>query len=442
MGPVRVVAQSAAPSPTPAPTRIQTPDLAFAEALQRALAAWSSENDAGGLILSIVPAEPASDSLLDDARSGARRFSGSFVPSWLIPDLVRDDFILPAPAPSQPLPASIAQLRSFGGEWYATDLDHDCDLLFYRRDVLERHDLDPADTWETLLDQVTELGIGLPITQSQQVVDHFASMAASFVLIPDPAAPFWFDSLEMTPAISSDSHRQALELWHALGRSMPGTLRSGSTGALWQALIDGSLTYLIASADFLPFALERGVDPSVLGVSPLPGVARANGSVQRAGNVTGASWGGVTMSSAGDRAKANVSGFLASLASNDTQQSFWTDQTTGIVPAPTSDADVTKMTAALTSAGWPDRLSSAWLGALHQTFTNPVQLPALRIAETRRYLRALEARIVPFLTTDDTTAAEALAAAASDWTAINEAIGVDTQRDLFQRSLEPPPGFA
>ncbi len=445
LGPGSVRAQSAAPSPTPTPIRIQTPDLAFADALNQALDNWSVANDAADLILSIVPAEPASDSLLNDARSGARRFSGSFAPNWLMSDLVRDEFILPAAAPPEALPASIAQLRSFGGEWYATDLDHDCDLLFYRLDLLDRSGIEPADTWETLLDQVSELtargngGIGLPMNHAQQLVDHFASMAASFVLVPDSATSFWFDPTEMTPSIASVDHQQALELWRNLGRTMPESLHSGSTGDLSRALADGSVVYLVASADFFPFALDQGMDLNLLGVSPLPGAIGSDGSVQRAGNVTGACWGGVTMSSTGDRARTEVSGFLASLANPDAQELLWRERTTGIVPAPASEPDVKSMTAVLADVGWPEHLSSAWLGALHQTFTNPLQLPALRIAETRRYLRALEDRIVRFLASDETSAADSLVAAASDWTAINEAIGVETQRDLYTRSLMPPP---
>jgi hypothetical protein len=96
------------------------------------------------------------------------------------------------------------------------------------------------------------------------------------------------------------------------------------------------------------------------------------------------------------------------------------------------------MLSALSDAGWPESPTSAWLTALYETVTNPVQLPALRIAETRRYLQALEDRIVPFLASDDDAAAT-LAVAAADWTAINEAIGIETQRDLYGRSLMPAP---
>jgi hypothetical protein len=145
------------------------------------------------------------------------------------------------------------------------------------------------------------------------------------------------------------------------------------------------------------------------------------------------------MSSTGDRARTEVTDFLTSLAGAVELRSLWTDRTTGVLPAPATSSDAAEMTDALVAAGWPDQISSAWLTALHATFTNPIQLPALRIAETQRYLLALESRIVSFLTSDAGSAAETLDAAAADWTEINSAIGVETQRDLFEQSLMPPP---
>jgi ABC-type glycerol-3-phosphate transport system substrate-binding protein len=340
---------------------------------------------------------------------------------------------------------AIAQLRSFGGEWFATDLDHDCDLLYFRQDLLEQNGLEPAETWPSLLDQVQELtargqpGIGLPVTHSQQVIDHFVAMAAAFALGSNPTASFWFDLDTMVPAIASDDHRQALDLWRALGQTMSPELHAGSTGDLWQALIDGRVSYLVASADVLPFALERGLDPGALGIAALPGVTGASGSMQRVGNVGGPSWGGVTMSSTGDRARTEATAFLTSLAAPDIQRVFWSDRSTGITPAPASKSDIATMGVTLTDAGWPEQPAADWLTALHATFSNPRQLPALRIAETRRYLQAMEDRIVPFLASDDDSAAETLAAVAADWTAINEAIGTDTQHDLYLRSLMPAP---
>ncbi|HET9658974.1 MAG TPA: hypothetical protein VFP05_01485, partial [Thermomicrobiales bacterium] len=212
--PTGIHAQSADPSPTPIPIRIQTPDLAFADALKGSLVRWSDANAIDDLRLSIVPAEPASDSLLNDARKGIERFSGAFVPNWTIPDLVRDHFILPAPPTLAPLPLAIAQLRSFGGGWFATDLDHDCDLLYFRQDQLDSAAFEPAETWNRLLEQAEEFGdlgmggVGIPTTHAQQVVDHFTAMAASVVLGSDPPSPFWFEPDSMAPAIASADHQR------------------------------------------------------------------------------------------------------------------------------------------------------------------------------------------------------------------------------------------
>jgi multiple sugar transport system substrate-binding protein len=436
-------AQTAAPTPVPA--RIQTPDLAFVGALQSALTTYGPVNGAFGLRLSIVPAEPASDQLLNDARSGARSFSGALVPNWLIPDLVRDDFILPVDPPPAPLPPAIARLRSFGGDWVSTDLDHDCDLLFYRRDLLDDALLKIPLTWDELERQAAFFageiggGIALPQTHTQQVVDHFAPMAASFVIDGSNQAAFWFDPETMDPMIASPAHQQALDTWQRLAQTTPAPVRGGSTGDLWHALLDGSVAFLIASTDFLPFALERGVDQSVIGAAALPGRSSDSGEIITVGNAAGASWGGVVMRASS--AAAEVAPFLSYLATPDVQRTLWSDPSTGITPDVAAGA-APAIAQTLETAGWPSELAESWTQAIESTLSNPFQLPPLRIAETRRYLQALEDRVIPFLASEATTSEGTLALAADDWRVINEAIGIGVQHDLYGRSLAPPPAVA
>lgn len=430
-----------AAQPSPSPIRIQTPDLAFADPLRQILASWATVSDTSSLVLSIVPAEPATDSLLRDARSASAQFAAAFVPVWSISDLVRDGFIAPVSPPPQPVWPALAQLRSFGGEWVASDLDHDCDLLYYRVDLLERYGLPVAQTWEELQEQATLLselmtgGIALPRSHAQQVVDHFTSMSAAFVIPGSDPGHFWFDPDTMQPSIASTPHVHALDVWRDLARTTPDTLRTGSTAALWEAFIGGSVAYLIASADFLPYAIERRVESDAIGVAQLPGNRSAGDTVQHVGNTTGASWGGVLMRAAGEQALSEVQAFFDHLALPNTQATLTADRSSGITAPPADSSQLDRFSA----TGWPAQSTSAWIDAINHTLTNPMQLPPLRVAETRRYLQALEAHIVPFLQSDHGDAAETLAAAANDWQQINAAIGVDTQRSLYEQSLMPPP---
>jgi ABC-type glycerol-3-phosphate transport system substrate-binding protein len=420
-------AQDAAP--TPIPIRVQTPDLAFVDALETQLSVFQASHGNHGLLLSIVPAEPASDSLLNDLRLNGRRFSGAFVPCWSIPDLVRDDFIAPASPPPAPLPPAIAQLRSYGGEWVATDFDHDCDLLYIRLDMLERAASSIPDTWDDLLGVLdsTELRIALPRTDAAQVVDHVIAMAASYV----GEQPFWFHPDSMQPALTSDAHRRALSGWKALAQY---AVDAVSTGDLWQSFVDGRAAFLVGSADAFQYFLDAALDPAVIGVSRLPGVRLNDGQVRNVGNTTGANWGGVAI--AGLAGAELATEFLGSLAAPDAQNALWTDRQSGVIPA-VVDAAASLETAVV--SGWPNEPTASWLTALWETQNDPLQLEPLRIAETVRYLQALELRIVAFLEGDVATAAEALELAEGDWNAINEAIDIEIQRDLFVRSMMPPP---
>jgi hypothetical protein len=420
-------AQDAAP--TPVTIRIQTPDLAFVDALQRQLTHYQSTNDADALLFSIVPAEPAADSLLNDLRLNGRRFAGAFVPYWLIPDLVRDGFIEPATPPPVPLPPAIAALRSFGGEWFATDCDHDCDLLYTRIDLLEQTGAAQPETWDQLREvlESTGLRIALPRTHSARVVDHFAAMAASYA----GEDPFWFDPETMEPAIASLAHQTALEAWNDLQTF---AVDATSTGDLWQSFVNGDAAFLIASADAYSYFQLANLDSGVMAINRLPGYRLEDGDTRYAGNVVGTNWGGVTLT--GRDGAGAAAGFFDDLALPDVQTSLWTDLQTGINPAIVDPEEA--LESALT-AGWPEKPTDQWVEAISETMNDALQLVPLRIAETQRYLQALEARLIAFLTGSIPTSAEALELAAEDWRAINQAIDVDIQRELFARSLMPTP---
>lgn len=413
------------------PVRIQTPDLAFVDALQQQLTTFQSTGKGEDLLLSIVPAEPAVDGLLTDIRTNAGRFSGAFVPYWAIPDLVRENALERANPPPSELPAPMSRLRSFGGEWVATDLDHNCDLLFFRRDLLAQSDASVPDHWAEFIVMLdaTDLAIALPRTHAAQVVDHVVAMAASYV----GDAPMWFDPATFDPVIASEPHQRALQDWQALSVH---AVDAQSTGDLWQAFAEGSAAFLIASSDAYAYFHSIGLDLGNVGVAALPGYRDTSGTVRRAGNTIGANWGGVTLSG-----RANIDavrGFLDSLAMPVAQQTLWTDASTGISPVaedPAAGAAVAR------DAGWPEEPTAAWLDAIAQTWSEPLQLLPLRIAETRRYLQALERQIVSLLNGESPSAADALTDAAEEWRSINQAIDVTVQRDLYDRSIAPPPSL-
>jgi hypothetical protein len=252
-------------------------------------------------------------------------------------------------------------------------------------------------------------------------------MAAAYV----GHGSFWFHPESMQPALTSAAHQAALNDWKALAGF---AVDSSSTGDLWQSFVEGRAAFLVGSADALPFLLSASLESEVIGVSRLPGARSDHGQVRHAGNTTGANWGGVSI--AGLPGADSSADFLDRLATPDVQTTLWTDLESGVNPT-VVDAGFSLEIAE--SSGWPSDPTAAWLTAIQETQNNPLQLMPLRIAETARYLLALERRIVGFLDGGLATSTEALQLAASDWDAINQAIDLEIQRELFARSLMPPP---
>lgn len=418
------------------PIRLRIPEVAFVDHLDMRIRDWNSDPTHHPIQPVVVDAEPAVDWLLDDLRAGRNQAAGAIVPYWSVPDLVRDAFIGPVAAPSSSLPLSIRRLLSFGGSWVSTAFDHDCTLIYVDSGVISSTGR-TIETWDDLLVVAQGRTVALPRTAAQQVSAHVVALAAAAGV--DPAAPerFWFDPETMEPQLDRTSFGVALSFWKQLGSQAWEDADWSTTGDLWRAFVAGEADILIASADFLPFALEAGVDSDRIEILALPAAEGPDGVVRRVGSVTGPNWSGVVIRDAPNATE--LEEFLRLLSTPDTLDPFALDPASGIVPAPDVNGYDLDQVDAFVAGGWPEKATAQWLAAVGRTLSNAIQLPPLRIAETPRYTRALDRHVTAFFDGAPDSADEATNAATREWTEITQAIGIETQRSLLQRSLELPP---
>ena len=142
------------------------------------------------------------------------------------------------------IPPSIANLMQWGGQWYGTNNDHDAQVLYYRKDIIDDpkwqaeykeetgEDMPVAmDTWEDVLkiaqffngkdwngDGDPDDGITLHLKVGGQGFFHFLALSAPYVVTPaagdDPTKVtkynnvYFFDPETMEPLINSPGPRQ------------------------------------------------------------------------------------------------------------------------------------------------------------------------------------------------------------------------------------------
>src|SRR5262249_50726117 len=143
-------------------------------------------------------------------------------PKWDIDD------VLPAPR----------SLLSYGGKKYMVANDHDGQVMYYRRDLLEDpqhqqafkkkygYPLGVPQTWEQFRavaeyfngkdlngDGKPDHGLALALKVGAQSMFHFMSFSAPYVIGPGNPKLYWFDPQTMKPLLDSPGHVRALEAY-------------------------------------------------------------------------------------------------------------------------------------------------------------------------------------------------------------------------------------
>jgi multiple sugar transport system substrate-binding protein len=121
-----------------------------------------------------------------------------------------------------------------GGKFKLVQLDGDFQMVYYRKDILEKANLQPPKTWEDYLAVAKAIhgqdmnGDGVPdygscIFKKRNAQSYFAiqTVAASFVQTQGTAQGFHFDNATMKPMINNEAWKKAFELYKETGKYGP-----------------------------------------------------------------------------------------------------------------------------------------------------------------------------------------------------------------------------
>ncbi len=228
---------------------------------------------------------------------------------WIVPiDQYFDDPRFPEWDRDSIAPA-VANLMKWGDHWYGANNDHDAQVLYYRKDIIEDpewqakfkeemgHDMPVAmDTWEDVLeiaqffngkdwngDGDPDDGITLHLKVGGQGFFHFMSLSAPYVVIPYPGDPptkvtqyhnvYWFDPETMEPLINSPGHVRALEMLLELSKAGPSAMWGWSLGEAWADFLSGNaiMTFSWGDVGSLVQDPSQSVIQGKLGARGIPG---------------------------------------------------------------------------------------------------------------------------------------------------------------------------
>lgn len=420
--------------------------------------------------------------LMQDLTTQTGQYDASIAGAWWLGDLVGGDFIRPYDEfyndsrfpqwdTEEVLPGP-RELLSYGGSKYMVANDHDGQVMYYRRDLLEDpehqqafqeeygYELQPPRTWDEFGDVAeyfnekdlngdgqSDAGLTMHLKVGGQGMFHFMSFSAPYVIGPENQNLYWFDPETMEPLMDSPGHVRALEKLVELTQYGPEAMMSWSLGESWDHFLRGEAALTFTWGDLGALAQQKGSQvKGKIGAAPIPGTMEyyntASGEwVQTdepnvVGNTTGGSWAGV-ISKFSDAPEATYY-LLALMATKEKSKVYAARGWDGVDPGryyhflpPNGDATIDDYMA----ADWDEGDVREYTGAYFESFNAELQFPYLRIPGTFEYWTGLDTNLSQ-AAIGQKSPEQAMKDTAAEFESITDRLGREQQLEVYRTSLD------
>ena len=348
--------------------------------------------------------------------------------------------------------------QKVGGKTKMLMVDGDFQMVYYRKDVLEKAGLEPPKTWEEYIDIASKIhdtdmngdgtkDYGSCIFKKRNAQSYMAiqTIAASIVQTNGTAQGFHFDNATMKPMINNAGWKKAFELFKETGKYGPPeelNMDIGDTRAVFKA---GRCGLLIEWGD--PGTLQ--LDPDAAAVKGLIFAVGAVGSKEVLDRATGelvavtkenapssvdginyapfaafGGWAGAINAKADQTKKDAAYAFLSYMNQAAQSNVDVTRGATGYNPYRLSQLASTDLWVA---AGMPADLADNYLGAINGALNNANMASDMKIPGAQKYTGVvLDTELARYLA-GEITVEEALANIEAGWEETTEDFGRDEQ---------------
>jgi ABC-type glycerol-3-phosphate transport system substrate-binding protein len=154
-----------------------------------------------------------------------------------------DDFFAQWPEKDKFIPSTIKAL-TINGKLYGVPYNTNVRVLLYRKDILQKYNLQPPKTWEELLDDAAtisakEQGVaGLGLTTKSGSVRTFQEFISFFFQVNEGRNPFKYDESSKKWSVDTTAEKlaQVLTLYHnAFFKATPSAANQNTRGNDYQA---------------------------------------------------------------------------------------------------------------------------------------------------------------------------------------------------------------
>jgi multiple sugar transport system substrate-binding protein len=441
-----------------------------------------------------IPFAELREKIFTDLMTGAGRYDVIINCSNYYGDYILNDWIVPIDKylrdPRMPkwdrdsVAPAVANLMKWGNTWYGGNNDHDAQVLYFRRDIINsskwqaqfRREMGHAmpvkmDTWEDVLeiaqffhgkdwneDGDPDNGIAMHLKVGGQGFFHFMSLSAPYVVIPYPGTPktkvtryhnvYWFDPETMEPLINSPGHVRALEMLLKLSKAGTPAMWGWSLGEAWADFLSGNAIFTFSWGDVGSLSQDptQSVIMGKLGARGIPGTKNPYDMEKKrflnlkepnmVGNQVGCSWHPVISKFAEDPDLAYY--FMAWQSTPEINHWNVYMGWTGVDPGTTYDwfpPYGKAKTSEYVAGGYDAEDAKQFIGSYQDNFYNyPIFQNYMRIPGTPEMQEIWDVHISEAVT-GQLSAQKALDKTYKDWKRIIKDYGKDQLLRLYQESI-------
>ncbi len=355
---------------------------------------------------------------------------------------------------------------TFKGRVYTVPLDGDFQMVYYRKDLLQRDGLTPPETWQDYIniakhfqgkdlngDGKPDYGSCLAMKRSAQSYWMYFSITAAYLQSQGTKQGTFFSTDNMQPLTNNAGAAAGLDIYKQLSKLGPPDQLNNDVGDSRGLFVTGRCALSLDWGDIGPLA----VDPAQSKVQDKVGAVILPGSKQVLDRSTGqlvdcnsticpyaingvnhapfaafGGWSGAINKAASAKVKDAAYAFLSYMSQPAQSSVDVTIGKTGFNPYRTTH--FTNLGPWLTS-GMSETAAKDYLGAIKASLNSPNMVLDMRIPQTAFYQQtALDTALAQFLA-GEISAAQCMTQITNQWNSKTDEIGRQAQLNAYKSSL-------
>src|SRR5467141_1009768 len=355
---------------------------------------------------------------------------------------------------------------TFKGHVYTIPLDGDFQMVYYRKDLLQRDGLQAPATWDDYIsvakhfqgkdlngDGKPDYGSCLAMKRSAQSYWAWISIAAAFLQSQGTKQGTFFNTDNMQPLTNNPGAAAALDVYKQLSKIGPPTQLNDDVGDSRGLFVTGRCALSLDWGDIGPLAVDKSQSTvqDKVGAVILPGskkvLDRATGQlvdcnsticpyatngVNHSPFAAFGGWSGAVNKAASSKVKDAAYAFLSYMSQPAQSSIDVTIGKTGFNPYRTSH--FSKQDAWI-KAGMSQAAATDYLGAIQASLQSPNMVLDLRIPQTAFYQQtALDTALAQFLA-GEISLTQCMTQITNQWNSKTDEIGRQSQLDAYRSSL-------